>query len=99
MSVKIFIKRHIKKNCIDRTLKMLGEFRLQASKQPGYISGETLLNHYDAYCLTIISTWQSLEDWIRWQNSGERDKNEARIEELLDQPTEYEVYDVYLPGD
>ena len=94
MSVKIFIKRHIKEDKMDAALSLLNQFRLAAMEQPGYISGETLVNHYDARSVTVVSTWNSVEDWIRWQESDERAGNEAQLEELLEQATKYEVYDV-----
>ncbi|MCF8078096.1 MAG: antibiotic biosynthesis monooxygenase [Desulfobacterales bacterium] len=73
---------------------MLAESRKAAMDQPGYLMGETLLNHYDSRSILVVSTWQNVDDWIRWQNSPERDRNEARIEELLDRPTVYEIFDV-----
>ena len=94
MSVKIFIKRHIKENRMGDALKMLNQFRSDAMRQPGYISGETLVNHYDPRSVTVISTWNTVEDWIAWQESDERARNEDGLEEMLEQPTKYEVYDV-----
>jgi heme-degrading monooxygenase HmoA len=94
MSVRIFIKRHIKEGLVEETIQMLSEFRKAAMDQPGFLSGETLANHYDTKSVTVISTWQSVEDWIQWQESEERASNETRIENLLDRPTLYEVYDI-----
>jgi len=94
MAVRILIKRHVKEGLVEETIQMLSEFRKSAMDQPGYLSGETLANHYDTKSVTVISTWQSVEDWIRWQESEERESNEARIENLLDRPTLYEVYDI-----
>ena len=94
MAVRIFIKRHVKEGLVEETTQMLSEFRKSAMDQPGYLSGETLANHYDAKSVAVISTWQSVENWIRWQESEERASNESRIENLLDRPTTYEVYDI-----
>ncbi len=94
MAVKIFIKRHIKKDVMEEALSLLNRFRLAAMEQPGYISGETLVNHYDPRSVTVVSTWKTVEDWIRWQESDVRARNEAQLEELLEQSTRYEVYDV-----
>jgi len=65
-----------------------------ALNQPGYISGETLINHYDSRSIMIVSTWERLDDWIRWEGSEERAANETKIEILLEVPTKYEVYDI-----
>ena len=94
MAVRIFIKRHVKEGLVEKTIQMLNEFRKSAMDQPGYLSGETLVNHYDANCDTVVSTWQSVEDWIHWQNSEARDRNENLLEDFLDKPTIYEVYDI-----
>ena len=94
MAAKIFIKRHIKAGRVEEALQMINDFRKKAMDQPGYLSGETLVNHYDARCLVVVSTWRTVEDWIRWQDSDARDCNEALIEGLLDKPTAYEVFDI-----
>ena len=94
MTVKIFIKRNIQEDDMEVALSLLSQFRINAMGQPGYISGETLINHYDPRSVTVVSTWQTVEDWINWQESDERARIEARLEEMLEQPTKYEVYDV-----
>jgi heme-degrading monooxygenase HmoA len=93
MAVRVFIKRHFKQGQAGQALRMLSEFRKAAMSRPGYVSGETLVNHYDNQTVVVVSTWASVDDWIRWQNSEDRDRKEALIEELLDQPTVYEVFD------
>lgn len=93
MAVRVFIKRHFKEGQAENGKKMLREFRKVAMGRAGYISGETLVNHYDDNCIVVVSTWADVEDWIRWQSSEERDRNESLIEELLDKPTVYEVFD------
>ncbi len=98
MAVRVFIKRHIKEGQVDKALSLLADFRKSAMNRPGHISGETLVSHYDANCVLVVATWASIEDWIRWENSEERDRNEARIETLLDKPTIYEVFDFRSPA-
>ena len=93
MAVRVFIKRHFKEGQVHKAASLLKEFRQSAMIRPGYVSGETLVNHYDANCIVVVSTWADVEDWIRWQNSEDRDRNEERIEQFLDKPTVYEVFD------
>jgi heme-degrading monooxygenase HmoA len=97
MTVKVFIKRHIQSDQIERALSLLKDFRSSALDQPGYISGETLVGHYDRHNVMVVSTWQAVEDWIRWQESEVRARNEAQLEALLGQPTKFEIYDVGGP--
>ena len=94
MTVKIFIKRHVRANKVDLAYALLNRIRSNAMHQPGYVSGETLVNHYDDRSITVISTWQSVDDWIRWEESDERAANEAELESLLEEPTKFEVYDL-----
>jgi heme-degrading monooxygenase HmoA len=94
MTVKVFVKRHIKSDQVEEAFSLLKQFRSSALDQPGYISGETLVDHYDPHNVMVVSTWQSVEDWISWQESGERAHKETQLEALLGQPTKYEIYDV-----
>ena len=94
MAIRVLIKRHIKIGRIEQAIEMLKELRKMAVNQQGYISGETLINHYDSRSIMIVSTWEKLDDWIRWEGSEERAANEAKIEGLLEVPTKYEVYDI-----
>ena len=95
MAVNIFIRRHCKEGSVESALALLTEFRRAAMDQPGYLSGVTLSNHYDSNSIAVVSTWQQVEDWIRWQSNEDRAQMEAELEELLDQPTIYEVFDVH----
>jgi pentatricopeptide repeat protein len=99
MAVKIFIKRYVKKGKTREAVELLKEVRSHALKQPGYISGETLINHYDPCNITVISTWQTIDDWIRWQESDERSAIEDQLEGLQERPTTFEIYDLGLISD
>jgi len=94
MAVKILIKRHFKEGTIAEAFALLLKFRHNAMYQRGYISGETLSNHYDPRKIVVISTWQTIEDWIKWQESDEREANESQFESMLEEPTQFEIYDI-----
>jgi heme-degrading monooxygenase HmoA len=96
MAVKVFIKRYFKKGKAEAAVKLLMDVRSQALKQPGYISGETLVNHYDPCNITVVSTWQTIDDWIRWQESDERATKEDQLEILQEGPANFEIYDLGL---
>ena len=99
MAVKIFIKRYVKKGKTLEAVELLKEVRSHALKQPGYISGETLIDHYDPCNITVVSTWQTIDDWIRWQESDERSAKEDQLEGLQEGPTNFEIYDLGLISD
>ena len=96
MAVKIFIKRYVKKGKTQEAVELLKDVRSHALKQPGYISGETLINHYDPCNITVISTWQTIDDWIRWEESDMRSAKENQLEGLQEGPTDFEIYDLGL---
>jgi pentatricopeptide repeat protein len=96
MAVKIFIKRYVKKGKTQEAVELLKDIRSHALKQPGYISGETLINHYDPCNITVVSTWQTIDDWIRWEESDERSAKENQLEGLQEGPTDFEIYDLGL---
>ena len=95
MAVKVFIRRHCRQGRLEAVLDLLREFRKAAMDQPGYVSGETLVNHYDPRRIIVVSAWKTVEDWIRWQSDESRERMEARIEDLLDQATAYEIFDIH----
>jgi heme-degrading monooxygenase HmoA len=94
MAVKILIKRHFKENAAEQALGLLHSFRQDAMNRPGYISGETWINHYDPCRITVVSTWQTVEDWIQWEESDQRAANEAKLVGILKTPALFEVYDL-----
>jgi heme-degrading monooxygenase HmoA len=96
MAVKIFIKRHVKEGKTQEAVELLKDVRSHALKQPGYISGETLINHYDPCKITVVSTWQTIDDWIRWEESDERSAKEDQLEDLQEGPADFEIYDLGL---
>ena len=96
MAVKVFIKRYVKKGKTQEAVELLKDVRSQALKQPGYISGETLINHYDPCNITVVSTWQTIDDWIRWEESDERSAKEDQLEDLQEGPADFEIYDLGL---
>jgi heme-degrading monooxygenase HmoA len=96
MAVKVFIKRYVKKGQTEAAVKLLTAVRSRALEQPGYISGETLVNHYDPGNIMVVSTWQTIDDWIRWQESDERAAKEDQLESLLKGPANFEIYDLGL---
>jgi len=92
MAVRIIIDRKVKKGKESDFARMLRELRSKAIPSKGYISGETLRAHDDSHNYIVISTWQSLEDWRKWEKQPERKKIQARIEKLMARPTKTKIY-------
>ncbi|MBW1842671.1 MAG: antibiotic biosynthesis monooxygenase [Deltaproteobacteria bacterium] len=75
------------------TLKpLLRTVRNLAMNQPGYISGETFKRLDRPGESLVISTWQSMDDWRKWVLSEERAEAQEKIDYLLGEKTEFEIY-------
>ncbi len=92
MLVKIFIRRHIKEGKDKEVFALLKKLRFNAMNYAGYISGETLISTEDHQEIMVISTWHSMEKWASWKESEGRKVLDAQLEELQEEPTEYEPY-------
>ena len=92
MSVKILIRRKFKKEGIQDATDMLIQARSHAMGCKGYISTETLVNYDDPQSVVLVSMWQSKEDWDNYKYSVSRREREEKWAELLEVPTEYEVF-------
>ncbi len=92
MVIRVLMKRRIKEGDEKEAFAQIQKMRTRAMDQSGYISGETLIDHFDAKKTMVIGTWQSMEDWLSWKNDPRRIECEERLEKLLEEPAEYEVY-------
>jgi heme-degrading monooxygenase HmoA len=92
MAVRVLIKRRIKEGKTKEVFALLNNVRADAMNQKGYITGETLISFNDPHTILVISTWQSIEHWLTWRDNKERSANEARLEQYLESPTEYDEY-------
>jgi heme-degrading monooxygenase HmoA len=92
MIAKILIKRRFKDGHTPQIVALLNEMRTHALHQPGYMSGETLIQSGYPNNMVVISTWRSFEDWQRWRDSDERNTFEAMLEAYQERPTDYEEF-------
>ena len=92
MAVKVLIKRRIKEGKTKEVFALLNNVRATAMDQKGYITGETLISYNDPHSIRVISTWQSIDHWLTWKDNQERTANEAKLEQYLEFPTEYDEY-------
>jgi len=92
MIVKIIVKRRFKKGKARDFFALTRKLRAQSMCQKGFISSETLIDHNDPQKTVVIGTFQSLEDWLNWKNSDFRKDCDTKVEKLLEEPAEYDVY-------
>jgi heme-degrading monooxygenase HmoA len=91
MSVRIIIDRKVKKGKGAGFAKLLRKLRSQAIFSKGYISGEILRDRDDPQNYIVISAWQSVADWEKYERVPEASKIHARIEKLMDRPTKVKI--------
>lgn len=92
MIAKIIIKRKFVKGKTKEILVLLSKMRMGALDRGGYISGETLMHRDNPQIMTVIATWQSMEDWLKWKEDPKRKQVEALLEVYQEAPTQYEEY-------
>ena len=92
MAVKVFIFRRVPAKVAENVKPLLFRLRGLAREQPGYISGETLVNVDDHEAFVVLSTWNSFDDWQVWQSDPIRSEIEESVETLLGAPARYEAY-------
>ena len=91
MSVRIIIDRKVKKGKEVDFAKLLRKLRSKAIFSEGYISGEMLRDREDPQNYIVISAWQSVADWERYEKVPETSKIHARIEKLMAKPTKVKI--------
>jgi len=92
MTVKILIKRKVSADKAGKLKDLVMQLRALSVKQPGYVSGESLKNMDKPDEYLVVSTWGSGEAWKAWLSSKERADIQGKIDALLGQKTEYEMY-------
>ncbi len=92
MVAKILIRRRFKIGKKKEIFALFKKLRSAVLNQPGYISGETLLEHNDSQHMLVITTWENIESWHSWIKSSKRKGFDAMMEIYQEEPTEYEEY-------
>ena len=92
MAVKVIILRTVPEGAEEHLKPLLQELRSRAMRQPGYISGETLVNIDNPREYLVLSSWQSVEDWNRWIADAQRAAVQKQVDALLGRETLYQIY-------
>ena len=92
MHVEVLIKRDMIAGKEEEFFSHLKNLRINAVRQKGYISGETLIRVENTNKVAVISIWETLEDWNNWKTNEKRIEIDTLLNELQENPTEYEPY-------
>jgi len=91
MSVRIIIDRKVKKGKEVDFAKLLKKLRANSIFSKGYISGEMLRVRDDPQNYIVISAWQSVADWERYEKVPETKKIHGSMEKLMTRPTKVTI--------
>ena len=86
MQAKIVIERHVIPGREAQALDILVEMRAMATRQTGYISGETLVDVGDNSTMIVVSTWRSIQDWKQWEGHSDRMRFEDMLSPMMVSP-------------
>jgi heme-degrading monooxygenase HmoA len=92
MAIRVLIERRIVPENQPVLSSLLMRLRGKAMQARGYISGETLRSLQDPNEYLVISTWNSLDDWKRWEAEKERQEIQSQIDRLLRAPALERVF-------
>ena len=92
MAIRVLIERKMDPANEPALSSLLMKLRSKAMQAKGYISGETLRSLQDPNEYLVISTWNSLDDWKRWEAKKERREMQGQIDNLLRAPAIERVF-------
>lgn len=92
MAIRVLIERKIVPENELALSNLLMNMRSKAMLAKGYISGETLRSLADPNEYLVISTWNSLDDWKRWEANTERKDIQGQIDSLLRAPAIQRIF-------
>ena len=91
--IKIHIRRKVPEDKADDLKLLLNQLLAITMGTPGYIAGETLKRVDEPDESLVVTKWQSEFYWEQWLQSKERAEIQDQIDQLLDEGTQYEIYE------
>ena len=91
--IKIHVRRNIPEDKKEDVMLLIIKLRSMSMGKPGYISGETLKRVDKPDESLVVSKWRSVHYWNQWLQSEERSEIQIKIDELLGEETQYEIYE------
>ena len=91
--IRIHIRRKVPEDKTDALKVLINQLRGMTMGTPGYIAGETLKRVDKPGESLVVTKWQSEFYWEQWLQSKERAELQDKIDRLLGEPTQYEIYE------
>ena len=83
MSVVLMVERGVIPGAQQEIKELLRELRSKATRQPGFISGQTVVDAFNPTNFMTISTWSSIAAWHSWEADPDRADTIARINGVI----------------
>lgn len=97
--IRVMLERQVKKENYDKLMEYLRDLRSAALRQPGYVTGETLVKGDDPVDVLVISSWISEEHWNAWACAQTRIELDDMINRILLKEPSCSIYKVPLEED
>ncbi len=91
--IRIHVRRNIPEDKKKDAMQLITKLRSMSTGKPGYISGETLKRSDKPGESLVVTKWQSIHYWNQWFQSEERSEIQRKIDQLLGEETQYEIYE------
>ncbi len=91
--IKIHIRRKAPPDKADDLKSLINQLRAVTMGTPGYVAGETLQRLDKPGESLVVTKWQSEFYWKQWIQSKERADIQDKIDQLLGDETQYEIYE------
>ena len=91
--IKIHVRRNIPEDKKEDVMQLIIKLRSMSMGRPGYISGETLKRLDKEGESLVVTKWKSDYHWDQWYQSKERSGVQKKIDDLLGEDTQYEMYE------
>lgn len=99
MAVEVIIRRTFKDPVqAEKLVPLIVKLRSLATVQKGYMTGQTLRCLDCPGEFLVISSWHTAEDWHQWFASNARRELQQKIDDLLEEPTQYRLYEPLVGG-
>jgi heme-degrading monooxygenase HmoA len=92
--IKVLQERRVRKNNHAKLIAHLNDLRAAALRQPGYVTGETLVKGDDPIDVLVVSTWLSQDHWNAWTTLEERIALNDIINGVIEGEARISVYEV-----
>ena len=91
--IRIHIRRKVSEDKKEKLMSLINQLRSITMGTPGYISGETLKRLDKPGESMVVTKWESIFYWNQWFQSEERSNFQDKIDQLLGEETQYEIYE------